>query len=261
VSSSIRDVTRPSSGGVPVVASGTRSTVRAAVAAIVVMEAAVAFVNPVVGAIGHAVVLLALLLRWVLAGDVTMLVLALVPLGRLTSLALTPDEYGAGGYVLTGLPLLVAVVWMTRDLGWPGVPESGRPAWHSIAVALSGIPLGLVVAALFHVPYLPDRKSLPVILVTAVVVFVFVGVLEELLFRGLVQRAMTGPFGTWAFVVADVLFTAAYLPTRDFGFIATMALVGLGFGYYVSRTGHLAAVATAHGLLAAGAVAVWPVLL
>jgi membrane protease YdiL (CAAX protease family) len=261
VSSSIRDVTRPSSGGVPVVASGTRSTVPAAVAAILVMEMAVAFVNPVVGAIGHAVVLLALLLRWVLAGDVTMLVLALVPLGRLTSLALTPDEYGAGGYLLTGLPLLVAVVWMTRDLGWFGVPERGRPAWHAIAVALTGIPLGLAVAALFHVPYLPDRKSLPVILVTAVVVFVFVGVLEELLFRGLVQRAMTGPFGAWAFVVADVLFTAAYLPTRDFGFIATMALVGLGFGYYVSRTGHLAAVATAHGLLAAGAVAVWPVLL
>jgi uncharacterized protein len=261
VSRSIRDVARPSSGGVPVVASGTRSMVPAAVAAIVVMEAAVAFVNPVVGAIGHALVLLALLLRWVLAGEVTFLVLALVPLGRLTSLALTPDDYGAGGYVLTGLPLLVAVVWMTRDLGWPGVPETGRPAWHSIAVALSGIPLGLVVAAFFHVPYLPDRKSLPVILMTVVVVFVYVGVVEELLYRGLVQRALTERFGAWAFVVADVLFTAAYLPTRDAGFIATMAVVGLGFGYYVRRTGHLAAVATAHGLLAAGAVAVWPVLL
>ena len=261
MSRSIRDVTRPSSGGVPVVASSTRGTVPAAVAAIVVMEAAVAFVNPVVGAIGHALLLLALLLRWVLAGEVTFLVLALVPLGRLTSLALTPDDYGAGGYVLTGLPLLVAVVWMTRDLGWPGVPETGRPAWHSIAVALSGIPLGLVVAALFHVPYLPDLKSLPVILVTAVVVFVYVGVLEELLYRGLVQRALTERFGGWAFVVADVLFTAAYLPTRDAGFIATMAVVGLGFGYYVSRTGRLAAVATAHGLLAVGAVAVWPILL
>jgi membrane protease YdiL (CAAX protease family) len=260
VSGSITDAARPSTGGLTVDDRDTRSTVLAVVAAIVVMEAVVAFVDPVAGAIGHALLLLALLLRWLVAGETTVLVLALVPLGRLTSLALTPEDYGATGYVLTGTPLLVAVLWMSRDLGWARSPGGDRPAWHSIAVALSGIPLGLVVEALFRVPYLPDRESLSVILVTAVAVFVFVGVLEELLFRGLVQRAVTGPFGRWAFVVADVLFVAAYLPTRDVGFIAAMAAIGLGFGYYVSRTGHLAAVATAHGLMAAGALVLWPVL-
>ena len=239
---------------------GARGTVLAVVAAIAVMEGVVAFVDPVVGAVGHALVLLAVLLRWVLAGQVTLLVLALVPLGRLTSLALTPENYGTAGYVLTAIPLLAAVLWMWRDLGWPVRPEAGRPAWPSVAVALSGIPLGWAAANLFEVPYLPDRKSLLVILVTAITVFVFVGVLEEVLFRGLVQRFLAGPFGAWAFIVADVLFTAAYLPSRDAGLIAYMALVGLGFGYFVQRTGGLWAVATAHGLLAAGAVAVWPVL-
>ena len=61
-------------------------------------------------------------------------------------------------------------------------------------------------------------------------------------------------------VLADLLFTAAYLPTRDVGILLLMAVVGLGFGFYVRRTGGLPAVAVAHGLMAAGALVVWPLL-
>jgi membrane protease YdiL (CAAX protease family) len=224
------------------------------VLAIVVAEVVVAFVDPVAGAVLHGLLLLGLLLGWMAVGDRALLVLALVPLGRVTSLALTPRGDGAWAYLLTGLPLLVAVLWMRRGSTAPMVRS--RPAWHAIAVALAGVPLGLLAWALFD---LPPAGGM-VIPLAALVVFVFAGVLEELLFRGLVQRALTRPVGARDFAVADLLFVAAYLPTRDVGLIIWMAVLGLGAGYYVRRTGGLTAVAVAHGLLAAGALVIWPAL-
>ena len=258
----LADTVRAPAGGDPADDRGRQGVLlAAAVVAIVVAEAVVAFVDPVAGAVVHAVLLLALLLRWVTAGDLALLVLALVPLGRVTSLALTPDDAGPGAYALTGLPLLVAVVWTARGLAADRKLRWGWPAWHAIAVALCGIPLGLLVDAVLHLPGVAGGTvAVTAVVVTAVVVFVFAGVLEELLFRGLVQRVLTGPFGVWGVVLADLLFAAAYLPTRNAGLVAVMAVAGLGAGFYVRRTGGLAAVAIAHGLLAAGALAVWPVL-
>jgi membrane protease YdiL (CAAX protease family) len=238
-------------------ARGGRGAVLAAVAAIVVAESVVAFVDPVAGAVLHGVVLLALLLRWLMAGDLACLVLALVPLGRVTSLALTPEGLGAGAYALAGFPLLVAVVWMLRGLTGERQPWWGRPRVLGIAVALSGIPLGLLAYFLADPPEFPRGVGM---VLAVPVVFVFAGVLEELLFRGLVQRVLTGRFGTAGVVLADLLFVAAYLPTRDVGLILVMAVAGLGFGFHVRRTGGLASVAVAHGLLAAGALVVWPAL-
>ena len=240
---------------------GSRSARRplfAAVLAVTAAEAVVAFVHPVAGAIAHAVLLIALLARWISAGEPAVLVLALVPLARVTSLALTPTDYGAVSYVLPGLPLLLAVVWTLRRLRRARLGRWKRPTWHGVLVALSGIPLGYVTYALLDLPTIPYKSSASTIALGLPVVFLFAGVLEELLFRGLVQPTLERPFGPWSIVLADLLFVAAYLPTRDAGLIAVMAVVGLGFGWYVRRTGGLGAVAVAHGLLAAGALVFWP---
>ncbi len=245
------DIRRPGRAA----ALGPQGAVLAAVAALAMAEAVVAFVGPLPGAVLHGVLLLVLLQAWVHAGDHTLLVLGLVPLGRITSLALTPDIGGAGAYALSGLPLMVAVVWLL----W-GLPEGlggsqTHPTWDAVVVALSGIPLGLAVHVVLD---LPPADGLPVA-VAAPVVFVFVGVLEELLYRGLVQPALTGPFGTAGVVLADLLFATAYLPNQEAELVLVVAVLGLGAGLYVRRTGNVAAVAVAHGLLAAGALVVWPV--
>jgi membrane protease YdiL (CAAX protease family) len=241
--------------GDPAVDRGTQEAALAAVIALAAAEILVAIGGALSGAVVHGVLLLALLWGWVSAGDRTLLVLALVPLGRVTSLALTPDDAGVWVYALTGLPLLLAVGWMVRDLRLLHARTWRRPAWHTVPVALSGVPLGWAVHTLLD---LPRAGGLPTA-VAALVVFLFAGALEELLYRGLVQRVLTGMFGTAGVVLADLLFAAAYLPTGDDGLLLVMAVLGLGAGFYVWRTGGLAAVAVAHGLLAAGALVVWPV--
>jgi membrane protease YdiL (CAAX protease family) len=242
-----RPADQPTGGGLVL------SAALLAVLPLVAAEALVAFVDPVAGAVVHALLLWALLVGWVRSGDRTMLALALVPLGRVTSLALTLDSTSAGAYALAGLPLLVAVVWSYRDMiGWRG--RRGRLAWHAVVVALSGIPLGFAVHALVD---LPRAGGMPLVL-AAPVVFVFAGVLEELVYRGPVQRVLTRRFGTVGVVLADLLFTAAYLPTHEAGLILAMAVLGLAAGFYVRQTLSLTPVAVAHGLLAAGALVVWP---
>jgi membrane protease YdiL (CAAX protease family) len=237
-----------------------RVRVLAAVLAVVVAESLVAFVDPVAGAVAHGLLLVVFLLRWVSAGEATILVLALAPLGRLTSLALTPQYYEPATYALTGLPLLLGVLGMSR--GFPGPMEHAVPAptWSAVAVALAGVPLGWAAHALLPLPVLDDPEAALTIAVGVPVTFFFAGVLEELLFRGLILRTLERPFGVWAVVLADVLFVAAYLPVRDPGTLVFMGVLGLAFGEYVRRTRLLAPVAIAHGLMAAGALVVCPLI-
>ncbi len=241
------------------VSEGERVRVLATVLAVVAAESLVAFADPVAGALAHGLLLVVLVLRWVLVAEATTLVLALLPLGRLTSLALTPQYYEPATYALTGLPLLLGVLWMSR--GFPGPLEQAPPVPASaVAVALAGVPLGWVAHAFLPLPAFDDPDAALTIAVGVPVTFLFAGVLEELLFRGLVQRTLERPFGVRAVVLADVLFVAAYLPTGDPGVLAFMAVLGLAFGEYVRRTRLVAPVAIAHGLLAAGALVVFPVI-
>ncbi len=235
-------------------------TVLAAVLALVAAESVVAFVDPVAGAVAHGLLLLLFLGRWVLAEDVTLLVLSLVSLGRLTSLALTPQFYEPVTYALTGVPLLLGVLWMARGFPWPNDQDEPTRAWSAVAVALAGLPLGWAAHVLLPLPAFGDPDGALTIAVGVPVTFLFAGVLEELLFRGLLQRTLERPFGGWAVVLADVLFVAAYLPVRDAGVLGFMAVLGLAFGWYVRRTRLLAPVAIAHGLMAAGALVIWPAL-
>ncbi len=110
-------------------------------------------------------------------------------------------------------------------------------------------------------PVLPDPSSPSTLLLVAPVVFATAGVLEEVVFRGLVQRALARHLGSAAVVVTAILFAAAYLPSRDPAALAVIAPVGLAFGWYVARSGRVAPVALSHGLMAAGALVVWPGLL
>jgi membrane protease YdiL (CAAX protease family) len=229
-----------------------------AVAALLAAEWVVAHVDPVLGAVAHAVVLVALLLRWVWLGEQPVLILALVPLARVTALAMTPRHSGLTAYVVTGLPLLVAVVWAIRNSEITRARLRTPGSWPAVLVAASGLPLGWAAATYLDLPVLPHASSLRVIIAGTVIVFLFAGVLEELLFRGLLQGVLEGPFGGWAVLLADALFAAMYLPTRDPGAVFWIALIGLFWGWYVRRTGGLRTVAVAHGLLAAGALVIWP---
>jgi membrane protease YdiL (CAAX protease family) len=243
---------------------GTRMTVALAggyAAAIVAAEAVAAFVAPVPAAIVDAVVLTALLAHYVASGRRVYAALALVPLLRLTSIAVAL-EHPLSFYVVSGVPVLLAVVLAADALDLPGVLRLDqirlRSQWH---VALGAVALGAIATPLLELEPVTAHRSLPALIGAALIVFSFAGVLEELVFRGILQGAFAPLLGPWAVPAANGLFAATYLGCGSGAYGAFMTTFGLACGWWVHRTGSLAGAAVGHGLLASGLLVVWPVLL
>jgi len=227
------------------------------VAAIAGVEWVAAFGSPVAAAALAGVLLVALLSHYVWSGEPALAALALVPLLRIASLALATGNM-VGSCVLAGVPVLIGVVLAAMALDLQGVLALWqirlRSQWH---VAVGTLVLARVAAAVLDVaPVAPDR-SLAQVLVATAVVFVFAGVLEELLFRGIVQAALAAVVRGWSVPLADVLFAATYLGSGSWAYTVFMAAFGLACGWWVRRTGSVAGAAVAHGLLAAGVLVVW----
>jgi membrane protease YdiL (CAAX protease family) len=128
-------------------------------------------------------------------------------------------------------------------------------------IALAGIPLGLVgylAAAPEEIAGGAEPKRL---VVGSLVLLVFVGFTEELLFRGLLQRVLRELFGRAGLPLAAGAYAFCYAGSLSWPYVAFAAATGLFFGSCVARTRGLVGVCVAHGLLAIGAVLVWPLVL
>jgi hypothetical protein len=233
------------------------STVLAYAGALLAVEALAAFGSPVTAAALSGALLVVLLGHHVVDGERALAALALVPLLRLSSFALASGDQVAA-LVAGGIPVLLAVGLASHTLELDGILRFHeirlRSQWH---VALAAFALAGVLDVVLHVEPIATSGSLPALLAGSIAVFVFVGVLEELLFRGLVQVTMVPLLGFWAVPVADSLFAVAYLGAAT-GYAAAMAAFGLACGWWVQRTGSLAGTACGHGLLAAGLLVIWP---
>ena len=91
---------------------------------------------------------------------------------------------------------------------------------------------------------------------------VFVGIGEEVLFRGLVQRDMTSLFGgKWGLLVASLMFGVMHLTWRSIPELVFTFLAGMIFGYLYHRSRNLTAPIIAHGVGNTILVAVMPYLI
>ena len=91
---------------------------------------------------------------------------------------------------------------------------------------------------------------------------VFVGVGEELLFRGLIQTDLTKAFGwKWGLIGATFIFMVMHLTWRSVPELGFTFIAGLLLGYIYYRTRSLVAPIVMHGVGNVTLVAVMPYLL
>ncbi len=87
----------------------------------------------------------------------------------------------------------------------------------------------------------------------------FVGIGEELLFRGLIQRDLTGAFGwKWALVLASLMFAIMHLTWRSAIELVFVFFAGMLLGYLYQRTQSLVAPIVMHGVGNVTLVAIMP---
>ncbi|MFQ5826058.1 MAG: lysostaphin resistance A-like protein [Dehalococcoidia bacterium] len=127
-----------------------------------------------------------------------------------------------------------------------------------IGIAL-GIPLGTVEYFILH-----PAPAFPIFEVKyffrdMVYMLLFVGIGEELLFRGLIQRAMVGALGwKWGLFGASALFAVMHLSWRSSLELVFVFLAGLILGALYLKTKSLVAPIIVHGINNVMLVAVWP---
>lgn len=178
-------------------------------------------------------------------------VLGLVPLIRLLSLAMPiPDAVPIATYALVGAPALLGVLLTARAIGASrGELGLRRPTSfvEPALIATIGIPLGLVARGVGGLSPLAAGGVHPLLFIAVVVPFVVL--LEELVFRGLLQRAATTRSQLLGIVAPNILYAGMYFGSGSAATVLFMGLTGILFGWVVSRSGSLWGVLGAHLLL------------
>jgi membrane protease YdiL (CAAX protease family) len=189
-------------------------------------------------------------------------VLALVPLARLLSFTMplghVPPLYW---HALVGAPLLPVLALAARAYGFSlsslGLRRGGLVA--QLAIAASGVPLGIAAYLILRPP--PVALDWSHLLFGSLTLVVFAAFVEELLFRGLLQRAAIDTFGAVGAVFVNVVFAVTAIGSLSAGYAFFVGLEGGWFSFAAGRSRCLWGVIGAHALAAVGLVLVWPVVL
>lgn len=189
--------------------------------------------------------------------------LALLPLLRLLSLTLPIREAPQlDWYAIIGLPLLLAAVLTIRLLAlpwWTGLSLRWPAAGGQIAIAVSGLPLGLAAFLILRPQPLIVRFNWPAIILAAVSLMVFSALVEELIFRSIIQEVAIEALGPRiGLLYSSGLFAVMYIGSLSLGYVLFIGSVGFLFGWCVRRTGLIWGVVLAHSLLIIGLLLIWP---
>lgn len=194
------------------------------------------------------------------AAIAAMRALALVPLMRVVALALPmrPEWPSGLALLLVALPLGVAAVRMAPAVG---VARSSlfalrRTTSHAFAAG-AGIVLGLLAYAAGAPKLWADGISSQDAAL-ALVAITSAAIVEELIFRGVLQMTFQRAAGTSGVLAVSALFAAVYIPVGSMPLVLVYMLAGLVFAASVAHTSALGGAIIGHALLALGAAVAWP---
>jgi membrane protease YdiL (CAAX protease family) len=186
--------------------------------------------------------------------------LALVPLIRIFSLILPLTQVPQmWWYPVIYLPLLAAALAMAYVAGYTrsdiGLTLRSWPL--QLFAILPGIGLGFVEYSILSPQPLISGLTWSNALLPALLLFISTGVVEELIFRGVMQKSAVDMFGNSGIVFVSLIFAilhvgwavgpnATMLAWLDILFVFGMALL---FGWFVKKTGSLLGVILCHGAI------------
>ncbi len=154
-------------------------------------------------------------------------------------------------YPIIYAPLLAAAVIVARILNLRakdiGLSFGFFPV--QLVVALSGLVFG--VAEFFILTEEAEATGLVLQetwLLSAFLLLVCTGFVEEFIFRGVLQRTALGALGWWGIVYVSLLFAILHMGFRSWIDVVFVFAVALFFGWVVKRTGSLLGVTLAHGM-------------
>ncbi len=224
-------------------------------------------INPWSGLILHSLILVALLFHGAITRPTAsrrfLIVLTLAPLIRILSISLPLRNFPlVFWYLIIGGLLLLAALFALRvsGLGARRIGLAVRSWPAEIGIAFLGILLGLIEYFILYPAPLIPQLTWSNFLLAAFILLVFTGVLEEFIFRGLIQEASLGVMGRGGLIYTAFLFAILHVGYLSISDVLFVFGVGLMFGLIIARTRSLLGVSLAHGLTNVTLYLVYPFL-
>lgn len=180
-----------------------------------------------------------------------LLCLVLAPLIRIMSLTLPLIGFPMlDWYLLVSIPIFIAT-WMVANLLGYGRRDVGL-VWQRGGMQLVILPWGPLLGwtewHILPVQGLATSATLPSLLPPTLILFFCTGLMEELVFRGIMQRAAFGLFGDDGILYIALLFTLLHTGYRSLEDSVFVFLVGVFFAIIARRSGSILGVTGCHGL-------------
>jgi uncharacterized protein len=214
------------------------------------------YINPLTGIILHFIILLVLIINSAVAHDEAMrglwLALGLVPLVRIIGLVMPISEISEiYMYIIVAAPIFLGAVAVIFNLKYTLDDDIGlnrKKALIQVLVAISGLGLGFLDYMILKPESLISELTLQMMLIPALILLVATGFVEELVFRGIIQRAARA-LGSWGWVYVALIYTVLQMGQGSVEHIVFVFLVSIFFGWIVKKTGSIIGVSVSHGLL------------
>ena len=225
--------------------------------AIASAELLTVYLQPMVGVLCHGLVLIALLIQSGLIAEPQQrnltLALGLVPLIRILSLSLPlaqlPQVYW---FPLIYAPLLAATVVVMWIVGLKasdvGLVSRELPFQISLGL-VTGLAFGIVEYLIIRPESLITGFTFEQVWLPAVILLCTTGFVEELMFRGVLQRLAGPAMGSWKGIIyVSLIFAILHLGSLSLLDVIFVLFVAFFFGAIVKRTGSLIGVTLSHGI-------------
>lgn len=246
----------------PPVVAAKRSLAPVAIAfllAVTLAEIVTSHVDLLAGIMLHIVILVTMAMGIGRSTDASqrafLMPLMLAPMIRIVSLGLPLGSLSTSWrFLLPSIPLFAASVLVMRALALNRTQvglclPKRRHLLTTIAVAASGVLLGAMEYRILGPENVLDSTSVAVWMFPVAAIFIGSGLLEELMFRGIMQSTAQKVFGArMAILYISAIFAVLHVGHLSIVDIAFVFGVALYFGAIVRVTGTLAGVVVAHGL-------------
>jgi membrane protease YdiL (CAAX protease family) len=197
-----------------------------------------------------------------LPGLAALRALALVPLIRVVSIGLPSRDWNEPVAVLAiALPIGFVALALAPTVG---VRRRALIAWRvrlaGVYAIFAGIVLGLL-AFLAGAPAMWPDGATDSRAALGVAAGTIAAIVEEIVFRGLLQTTLQRAFGRAGVLLAAAVFAATYLDIGSTALVLTIALAGVVFAHAAASAGNITGAVIGHVLLVVGAGAIWPQIL
>jgi membrane protease YdiL (CAAX protease family) len=213
------------------------------------------YLTQVGGIILHFTILLILIINSAIVQEKAKqgfwLALSLVPLIRIVSLAVPIAEISEiYWYVIIAIPVLIGVIYIMRTLNYSfsnvGLNEK-KPLIQTL-VAVAGLFLGLTNYIILKPEAIVSELNIQTLILPTLILLITTGFIEELAFRGVIQRA-TRTLGSWGWIYVGLIYAVLQIGHGSIIHGVFAFIIAIFWGWIVKKTGSIIGVCFSHGFL------------